>query len=88
MPGNRYMPATINSPHFTDEMCNSMLEKLEIVSPIKLNVFVCRGLNVQVTDKHVHAATDLTKMGNGDGAGFELNVHYDVHHNVECKCTS
>jgi hypothetical protein len=62
MPGNRNMPAAINSSRFSDEMCNSMLKKLEIVSPIQLDVFVRGRRNVQVTDELVHASTNLTKM--------------------------
>ena len=87
MPGNRYMPPVINSSHFADEMCNSMLKKLEIVSPIELNVFVSGRRNVQVTDKLVHASTDLTKIKDENVTNLLYNEHYNVHLDVHWQCT-
>ncbi len=73
------MPPAINSSHFADEMCNSMLKKLEIVSPIELNAFVSGRLHVQVTDKHVHASTNLTKIKDENVPKNLYNVHHDVN---------
>jgi hypothetical protein len=63
-------------------MGNSMLKKLEIVSPIQLDVFVRGRLNVQVTDEDVHTSTNLTTMKDANVGNIEYNVHYNVRHDV------